>query len=90
VVEACAAGRFRVFAVDHVDAALELLTGKPIGEPDAEGNLPEDCLDYLVLSRLAEFWALRRQYATPIQMATAPGGSDQAARTPDVPTTRRL
>jgi lon-related putative ATP-dependent protease len=70
VVEACAAGRFRVFAVDHVDAALELLTGRPMGEPDAEGNLPEDCLDYLVLSRLAEFWSLRRQYATPIQMAS--------------------
>jgi predicted ATP-dependent protease len=35
VVEAVAAGRFRIWAVDSVDAAVELATGQPSGEVDA-------------------------------------------------------
>ena len=34
VVEAVAAGRFRLWAVETVDEAMELLTGRPMAEVD--------------------------------------------------------
>ncbi len=62
VVAACAAGKFRVWAVDSVDAAIELLTGVPAGEPDAEGLIPENSINYLVAVRLVEMSALRQEF----------------------------
>lgn len=38
LVEAAAAGRFHVHAIATVDEALELLTGLPAGERDAQGR----------------------------------------------------
>lgn len=76
VVEACAAGRFGVYAVTHADEALELLTGLPPGEPDAEGNLPDGCLTAIVMQRLGELFALRREYATPLKAANGDGAAD--------------
>ncbi|MHB1131483.1 MAG: Lon protease family protein [Chloroflexota bacterium] len=53
VVEAVAAGRFHVYAVDSVAEGLELLTGVPLGEPDADGGYPEDTAGHKVATRLA-------------------------------------
>lgn len=58
VVEAAAAGRFHVYAVETVDEALELLTGIPAGTPDVEGSLAQR-----VARRLAHLAELRRKYA---------------------------
>ncbi|MCL5059605.1 MAG: AAA family ATPase [Candidatus Thermoplasmatota archaeon] len=58
VVEAATAGRFHVYAVETVGEALELLTGIPVGTPDAEGSL-----DQRVAQRLAHLAELRRRYA---------------------------
>jgi predicted ATP-dependent protease len=55
VREAIEQQRFRVFAVSRVDEALELLTGLPIGEADAQGHFPEGSLDARVAERLAQF-----------------------------------
>lgn len=55
VREAIEQGRFRVFAVSRVDEALELLTGLPIGAPDAQGHFPEGSLDARVAKRLTQF-----------------------------------
>ncbi|APE29506.1 ATP-dependent protease [Halomonas aestuarii] len=55
VRDAIEQGQFRVFAISRVDEALSLLTGLPIGEPDAEGRLPEGSLDARVTERLAQF-----------------------------------
>ncbi|WP_445005296.1 Lon protease family protein [Halomonas mongoliensis] len=55
VREAMAAGRFRVFAVRHVDEALALLTGEAPGEPDADGQFPAESLNGRVQARLAAF-----------------------------------
>jgi len=63
VVAACAEGRFRIFAVEEVDQAIELLTGVPAGEPDAQGLVPEGTINYLVATQLAELTALRQAYA---------------------------
>lgn len=63
VVAACAEGRFRVHAVEDVDQAIELLTGVPAGEPDAQGLVPEGSINYLVATQLAEMSALRQAFA---------------------------
>ncbi|MEW6133473.1 MAG: ATP-binding protein [Pseudomonadota bacterium] len=63
VVDAAAAGKFHIYAVETVDEAIELLTGVPAGVPDEEGYLPEGCINALVAGRLAYLAELRRMYA---------------------------
>jgi predicted ATP-dependent protease len=58
VVEAAAAGRFHIYAVETVDQALELLTGLAVGTPSTEGSLNQR-----VARRLAHLAELRRKYA---------------------------
>ncbi|WP_445157460.1 Lon protease family protein [Halomonas sp. E14] len=55
VRDAIEAGRFRVYAIAHLDEALTLLTGMPLGEADAEGRYPAGSLNALVVERLAAF-----------------------------------
>ncbi|MEW6163439.1 MAG: AAA family ATPase [Pseudomonadota bacterium] len=62
VVAACAAGKFRVWAVEHADQAIEILTGVPPGEPDEKGEVPAGTMNYLVAVQLAELWALRQAF----------------------------
>jgi predicted ATP-dependent protease len=62
VVEAVAAGDFAVYPVETVDDGIEILTGLPAGEPDEAGNYPEDTINYLVQSRLAELAAQRQAF----------------------------
>jgi len=65
LVDAAAAGRFHVYAVDHVEQALELLTGLPAGQPDGNGIFPSGTVNHRVQLRLAEWIALRQHYANP-------------------------
>jgi predicted ATP-dependent protease len=60
VIEACRAGRFRVYAVRTVDEAIELLTGMPAGAPDGTTALPPDTVNGRVARRLRELAELRR------------------------------
>ncbi|MBI3433028.1 MAG: AAA family ATPase [Hydrogenophilales bacterium] len=63
VVDAAAAGRFHVYAVETVDEALELLTGIPVGTPAADGTQPAGSLNQRVAQRLKHLAGLRRAYA---------------------------
>ena len=63
VVQAVAEGKFHVYVVDHVDQAIELLTGLPAGMPNEEGIYPEGSVNYMIQYRLAEWIALRQHYA---------------------------
>ena len=65
VVAAAASGTFRLYAVRHVDEAMEILTGRPAGHPDAQGLYPEDSCNGRVQRRLIEWTALRQQYSQP-------------------------
>ncbi|MGE5320108.1 MAG: Lon protease family protein [Hyphomicrobiaceae bacterium] len=67
VVEAAAAGRFHIYAMETVDDALELLTGIPVDAPAVEGSLNQRVAQRL--ERLAE---LRRKYAKKAES----GGKD--------------
>jgi len=63
VVEAVEAGRFQVYPVNHVDQALELLTGMIAGERDAQGEFPADSLNRRICERLIELADQRQSFS---------------------------
>ena len=71
VVEACAAGRFAVWAVRTADEALALLTGLPAGTRDESGAYPEGSVHRRVEDRLRHFATLRRDWGGDGQPAKA-------------------
>ncbi|TDA64481.1 MAG: ATP-binding protein [Clostridia bacterium] len=76
VVEAVSHGKFHIYGVDTVDEGLELLTGLPAGQKDAEGRYPADSLHARVLARLAEF---NRRLAQMRAREENQGGEDGSA-----------
>jgi lon-related putative ATP-dependent protease len=70
VREAVAAGQFHVYAAEHADQVIALLTGMPAGMPDANGLYPQDSCNGRVQIRLIEWTAMRQHYAS------GPGLSD--------------
>lgn len=67
VVEACQAGRFRIWPVTDLDEAIELLTDLPAGQPDAKGVVPEGSVNYQVAARLIQYSSLRQAYLSATQ-----------------------
>jgi len=65
VVEAVQAGRFHVYPMRTVDDAIELLTGVPAGERDAEGNFPEGGINQRVEAQLIELAEKQRAFTAP-------------------------
>ncbi len=55
VVDAIAAGRFHVHAINTVEEGIELLTGVPAGSTDESGHYPDGTLFRAVESRLKRF-----------------------------------
>ena len=53
--EAVAAGRFHVWSVETVDAALELFTGEVAGVAGADGNYPPATIYGRIAARLVEY-----------------------------------
>lgn len=62
VVEAARAGRFRIWAVDNVDDAMELLTGVPSGKPDEKGEITVGSVNFEVAVQLAELARMRQEF----------------------------
>jgi len=66
VVEAVQSGKFQVHAVETVDDAIELLTGKPAGARAHDGRFPDGSINALVDARLAAFAETARSFfSTP-------------------------
>jgi len=65
VIEAVKADKFQIHSVETVDQGMELLTGIEMGEPDEEGNYPEETINYKVTQQLNNFAASRRKFVTP-------------------------
>ena len=63
VVEACRQGQFAIYAIDHVDQGLELLTGRPAGERESSGRYSEGSVYAAVEKRLQTFARARRGFA---------------------------
>ena len=62
VREAAAAGRFRIWAVAHIDEAIELFFGRPAGERDGDGAFPAGTVNALVDARLRRLAEMRRAF----------------------------
>ncbi|HVY64655.1 MAG TPA: ATP-binding protein [Gammaproteobacteria bacterium] len=80
VVAAVRAGKFNVYPIASVDEALELLTGVPAGQRDADGAYAEGTVNRRVQDRLQAFVAARRRFEHP-QEAVPPWRRRAAART---------
>lgn len=65
VVEAAQAGKFHIYAVEHVDQAMTLLTGVHAGEAEPGGQYPPDSINRRVALRVAALGALRKAFARP-------------------------
>lgn len=55
VVEAIKAGQFNVWAVDHIDQGIEILSGKAAGQRGTDGHFPDGSMHYLVDKKLEEW-----------------------------------
>ncbi|MBI5461806.1 MAG: AAA family ATPase [Gammaproteobacteria bacterium] len=78
VVDAVREGRFRVYAVADVDAAMALLTGRSPGRARALGEFPPKSINGRVQERLADFARLRMAFSGAVREAPAAGGEGAA------------
>jgi predicted ATP-dependent protease len=62
VVEAVAAGKFRIIPVRTVDEGIAVLTGVPAGERGDDGQFPADSVNRRVEDRLRDLAAKRREH----------------------------
>jgi lon-related putative ATP-dependent protease len=63
VVEAASADEFHIYPVETIEQCLELLTGLPAGERNADGNYPEGSFNQRVDHRLREMTAKQLSWA---------------------------
>jgi len=77
VVEAVEAGKFQVYAVDHVDQALSLLTGLTAGSKDASGHFPDGSINRKVQDRLRRLAENKREFSKPPSFGE---GADDAGK----------
>jgi len=54
VVTAVKEGRFTIFGVRNIDEGIEILTGRPAGELQADGGYPEKTINFMVDQKLKE------------------------------------
>ncbi len=65
VIEAVAAGQFKIYPIRHIDEAIELLTGVPAGERDADGEFPDGTVNRFIEDRLRRLAEKRRELGHP-------------------------
>jgi ATP-dependent Lon protease len=56
VAEACGQGKFHVYAVGTIHEALQILTGRSIGQPDESGAYPEGTLLHDAQHKAKQYW----------------------------------
>ncbi len=61
VVDAVKEGKFHVWAVGHVDEAIELMTGMPAGKRQPDGTWEADTVNYKVNETLTRLMELARE-----------------------------
>lgn len=77
VVKACAEGQFHIYAVQHVDEAIELLTGLPAGEMDENGVAPVGSINQKVSAQLKKLSVSRQAFSSTGHLG---GGAPKANR----------
>ena len=66
VLDAVEDGQFHIYAINHVDEALHILTGKTTGEAVADNKFETDSINDLVKKRLIEMANLANQFTQQI------------------------
>ena len=61
VVDAVQAGKFHVWAIGHIDEALELLTGMPAGKRQEDGTWEPDTVNFKVDQKLRQMMELAKE-----------------------------
>ena len=83
VVEACASGKFRVYTVDRVESALELLTGVIAGERDDQGKLPGGSVLGTSVKRAFDYWVQAARTVEPLELNPEESNRVEKAGTAD-------
>ena len=55
VINAVAAGKFHIYAIETVDQGIEILTGVPAGKRDKTGKFPAGTINYLAYEKLKKY-----------------------------------
>ena len=76
VIEAVADGLFHIHAIDHVDQAMELLTGLPAGKRGMNGDFAPGSVNGNVEVRLMDFAEARRDFGRGTDPAPRERGDD--------------
>ena len=63
VVEATKQGKFSIYPITTIDEGIEILTGTPAGERDADGHFAEGTVNALVEQTLVDLADTRRRFA---------------------------
>jgi lon-related putative ATP-dependent protease len=66
VVKAVKEGKFHIYAIEHVDEGIEILTGVEAGEMGPDGNYPEGTINARAVKRLNEMAEGLKSYASPL------------------------
>jgi predicted ATP-dependent protease len=61
VVDAVKDGKFHVWAIGHIDEALELLTGQPAGKRLPDGTWEPDTVNFKVDQKLRQMMELAKE-----------------------------
>jgi predicted ATP-dependent protease len=78
VVDAVAAGRFHLYAIDHVDEGIELLTGIAAGVAGPDGRYPKESIN----GRCADHLWYLAEVARDAKAANEPPAAAQGPATP--------
>lgn len=62
VAEAAARGALRIYPVDTIDDAMEILTDMPAGKPNENGESPEGTLSFVIEQQLLEFAVVAKRF----------------------------
>jgi lon-related putative ATP-dependent protease len=62
VIDAVKRRRFRIFAVSSVEQGIEILTGRPAGKADRQGNFPEGTVYAAVQEKLKTYFQRSLQF----------------------------
>jgi len=63
VIEACEQGKFAIYPVSTIDEGLELVTGRPVGKREADGQFTEGSIYRMIEDRLKAFTQVRKTLA---------------------------
>ncbi|MGM0380793.1 MAG: Lon protease family protein [bacterium] len=63
VIAAVREGQFHIYAIEHVDEGIELLTGVEAGEKQEDGTFPEQTVNYEVAKKLRRLAEKSREFA---------------------------